>query len=61
MTEEQRRQFQELSRMLIAGFSFAVPKEDELRDRLELLRPLAGSLTDQHLDQIFDEIGRAHV
>ena len=58
MTEEQRRQFQEVSRMLIAGFSLGVPKEGDLRTRLDIFRPFAESLSDRHFDEIFDEVSK---
>lgn len=58
MNEVQRQQFQDVSRMLIAGFSSSIPTEDELRGRLEMFRSFGSALSDQQFAEIFDEVSK---
>lgn len=56
MNDEQKKQHQKLLTMVQSTFAVGIPTEDEIRQALTALRQIAPALTDEHMEQLFDEI-----
>jgi len=56
MNDEQTEQYEKLRRMVQSNFVAGIPKEDEIREQLTALRAVAKDLTDEHMEQLFNEI-----